>query len=441
MGYSAACGWPENGWADVIPSPMREAMILSRKPHCADNPSHWDWRTRPRFSFPSTLLFVLTLLLVLGASGCSATGRFFGTTTWAKPLVIDDTTVVLGTKEGDLIAINLADGSELWKVTTENGRSDVRAIFGSPVTDGALVYAGGFDGSLYAVRLAADLAKGVPAGHVEWCFRPGTPCEAERQEDPPMVGGPAIDGDLIIVGFEDGGLYAVAPPSGGQPATAAWRFAAEGHIWSTPAVSNNLVIVGTLGGTLYAVQLRDDPVSGRKAGEEVWQFRADAGIGVTPTIIDDVVYFGSFDHRFYALNLSNGTSRWLAPFEAKNWFWAPPLLHAGRLYVPSLDRNLYVIDAATGTEIEGQRVKTGGAIRSSPTLIGERQILIANEAAETWWIDLTTGEARAGGGMPAPVYAPLASVDSFAYLYAQDGNLYRVSPTARQPVRVYPLQK
>ena len=415
-------------------------MILSRKPHPDDKRSRSDWRKRPTFSIRAFLLLVSTLLLVLGSSGCSATGRFFGTTTWAKPLVIDDTTVVLGTKEGDLIAINPADGSELWMVTTENGRSDVRAIFGSPVTDGELVYAGGFDGSLYAVRLAADLARGVPAGHVEWCFRPGTPCEAERQEDPPMVGGPAIDGDLIVVGFEDGGLYAVSPPSGGQPATEEWSFAAEGHIWSTPAVSKNVVIVGTLGGTLYAVQLRDDPVSGRKGGEELWQFKAEAGIGVTPTIIDDVVYFGSFDHRFYALNLANGAPRWLAPFEAKNWFWAPPLLHAGRLYVASLDRNLYVLDAATGTEIEGLRLKTGGAIRSTPALVGERQILIVNEAAETWWIDLTTGVARAGGAVPAPVYAPLVSVDSTAYIYAQDGNLYRVSPTARQPVRVYPLQ-
>ncbi len=377
---------------------------------------------------PGTLLIGLLALLILG-TGCSATGRFFGTTTWAKPLLIDETTVVLGTKSGEVIAVSTADGSELWSLRTEEGRNSVTAVFGSPITDGTFVYAGGFGGSLYAIRLNTDLGLGVVAGQEAWRFA----------GDSAFVGGPALAGNLIVIGSEDGTLYGVEPPTGsGVTGTVRWSFSTEGDIWSTPAIVDGLAIVGTLDGVLHAVYAQDDPVTGGRAGEEKWQVTTGAGIGARPIVDGDTVYFGSFDTKVYAVDVDDGSPRWLEPFETGNWIWAELLLDGGRLYVPSLDHNLYVLDALSGTEFRDQRVETGGAIRGAPALVAENFILIANEEDETWWIDSASGTPRAGIALESPVYAPLLSTGANALIFAQNGRLYRLAPAARQPVQVYP---
>ena len=385
-------------------------------------------------SLRSLLAFGLLIgsFLLLGA-GCSATGRFFGTTAWASPLRIDDTTVVLGTRGGEVIAVSTTDGSELWSVETEDGRNNVKAVFGSPATDGQLVYAGGFDGVLYAIRLNGGPASaGGQAGQEAWSFI----------GDSAFVGGPALTEGLVVIGSEDGTLYGVEPPSGGGVAgTAKWTFDADGHIWSTAAITGSLALVGTLDGVLHAVYVRDDPLTGAKAGEEAWRFSADAGIAVRPVIDGDVAYFGSFDGRVYAVDIDDGAPKWLEPFQSENWIWAEPLLHGGMLYVPSLDHNLYVLDAATGTELRDRRVETGGAIRSAPALVAGNSVLIVNEAEETWWVDAATGAPRAGIALTSPAYAPVLSMGSTALIYTQNGRLYRVAPAQRQPVQIYPASQ
>lgn len=411
-------GWRSNDSGDVTRFRARGGTTLFRKEIRARGPL-------------GALLIGLLALLILG-TGCSATGRFFGTTTWAKPLQIDETTVVLGTKSGEVVAVSIADGSELWNepFATEEGRNSVTAVFGSPITDGTFVYAGGFGGSLYAIRLNTDLGSGTVAGQEAWRF----------VGDSAFVGGPALAGDLIVIGSEDGTLYGVEPPTGpGVTGTARWSFSTEGDIWSTPAIVDGLAIVGTLDGVLHAVYTEDDPATGGRAGEEKWQVTTGAGIGVRPIIDGDTVYFGSFDTKVYAVDVDDGSPRWLEPFETGNWIWAELLLHEGRLYVPSLDHNLYVLDASSGTEFRDRRVETGGAIRGAPALVAENFILIANEEEETWWIDIATGTPRAGIALTSPAYAPVLSTGANALIFAQNGRLYRVAPAARQPVQIYPV--
>lgn len=373
-------------------------------------------------------IIVLALLAVLPA----CTGRnLFTTNVWAAPLAVNDT-IVLGTQAGQVVAIDPISGAELWSISTETGRGGASAIYGSPVTDGETVYVGGFDGILYAIGLQRS-----DADRVLWT------CTA----DSAFVGGAVIAGDLIIAGSEDGTLYALNRTAGPGPdgtcqTAGGWTFKTNGNIWAAPAVSDDTVYVGTLDGTLHAVRLTD--------GAPAWPrpFQAEAGIATTPLVADGIVYIGSFDDRFYALDAATGQPRWPQPFQAENWFWAEPLLHQGLLYAPSLDHNIYVLDAATGT-LRREPIATGldgflygqGAIRSAPALVGADYVLVVNEAGETWWLNIKTSGVQPGTKVPAAVYAPVMSVDGVAYIYAQDGALYRVTPTARQPVKVYPLSE
>ena len=418
MAPSAAPGLPRSAWGGATRSPAQGGTTLSRN------------RRHALLAFG----LLIASFLLLGA-GCNATGRFFGTTAWAAPLRVDidgATVVVLGTRGGEVVAVRTSDGAELWSVETEDGRNNVSAVFGSPITDGRLVYAGGFDGVLYAIHLEGDPISGASAGQEAWSFT----------GDSAFVGGPALAEGLVVIGSEDGTLYGIEPPSsGGVAGRARWTFAADGNIWSTAAVIGGLALVGTLDGVLHAVHVRDDLLTGARAGEEAWRFAADAGIAVHPVVDDGVAYFGSFDGRFYAVDVDNGAPVWLEPFRSDNWIWAEPLLHDGLLYVPSLDHNLYVLDAKTGTELRDRRVETGGAIRGAPALVAGTTVLIANEAEETWWIDADTGTPRAGIALTSPAYAPVLSMGSTALIYTQNERLYRVAPAERQPVQIYPASR
>lgn len=365
-------------------------------------------------------LFLLPILALL-LSACMGPG-VFSTTVWAGPVPVGDS-VVLGTRAGHLVAVNIEDGSERWKVETKAGRAKLLAIYGTPATDGRRIYAGGFDGTLYAVD-----AEATGADRVLWSF----------PTDSSFLGGPVVAGDLVLAGTEAGVLYAIEA-DGPRAGEARWSFPAAGRIWSRPSVAGNLAYVGTLSGTVHAVFLRDDANSGKKAGEEKWHFKAQAGIGASPVVADDVLYVGSFDDRLYALDAVTGQERWPQPFLAENWFWAEPLVHEGRIYAPNMDHNVYVLNAQTGTKVRDP-LRTGGAMRGAPALVDGR-VVVANEAGETWWLDLQTGEARAGGGLEAGVYAPLATIGSTVYIYAQDSGLYTVTSKVRQPIKVYPLKK
>ncbi|MBI4236560.1 MAG: PQQ-binding-like beta-propeller repeat protein [Chloroflexi bacterium] len=365
------------------------------------------------------LLVVLSVVLLSGCFG----GNVFSTTVWAGPLSLANGAVVLGTRTGQIVAINPEDGSEFWSYETKAGRAKLRAVYGTPASDGERVYAGGFDGVFYALSLDKAASE-----RVAWTFAAGSP----------FVGGPAVTDGLVLAASEKGALYALEA-QGPRAGEARWTFSAAGKIWAAPAVAGDLVYVSTLAGTVHAVRLRDDPATGKKAGQEAWQFKAGAPISAAPVIVQGVVYVGSFDRNFYALDAATGDPRWLKPFEAKNWFWAEPLVHEGRVYAPSLDHNLYILNAQTGAQVQ-EPVQTGGAIRAAPVLV-EGRVVIANEAGETWWVDLQTGEARPGGGVDTAIYAPLASVGSTVYIYAQDGALYTVTPKARQPARLYPTKR
>ena len=375
----------------------------------------------PLFHMRSTTLRPLILLIaalaLLTAGGCTA-GSLFSTTVWAAPVFLDDETVVLGTQTGHIVVGNIITGQELGRCETGEGRNSVRAIYGTPLIHDGRIYAGGFDGILYAVTPNSLLPESE------------SPCAPFFEADSAIVGGPTLTtGGAILIGTEGGTLYSLDASN----AAIQWTFEADGEIWEAPILGDGLAYVGTLRGILHAVTL------GNSGGSEAWRHEAGAGIGGMTLSDAGTLYVGSFDRNLYALDARTGRPRWESPFTADNWFWAAPLLIGDRLYAPSLDHSLYILNASTGRPV-ADRLVTGGAIRSQPALVGNR-IIVANEEKETWWIDPVTGQGIVGGKLPDAVYAPIVTFgESDALFFAQDGAIYRASPSLRQPVRVFPLE-
>ena len=126
-----------------------------------------------------------------------------------------------------------------------------------------------------------------------------------------MVGGVAVDGDVLYFGTRDGDMYSLEADTGAQ----VWAYETKGEVWSTPVVEGEVLYFTSLDGTVYAVD--------KDSGDENWLFEgANSGIAGQVTVADGALYVGAFDNKLYALDTADGSMKWTA--EGDNWFWSRP---------------------------------------------------------------------------------------------------------------------
>jgi outer membrane protein assembly factor BamB len=369
-------------------------------------------------------LALLLMVLFLFISTVSCTGQqLFATTSWS-PIVQAGEHLAMGTKKGELIIFDHRNGAQIGKCLTGEGRNGTQAIYGTPVFHEGSIFVGGFDGSVYK----------IPINSVSNNFDE-QPCPLFYDPEPgtntdPFIGGAAIINNTLLISSESGRLYGLNIATG----IPVWNtpFKSNGKTWDSPTINNEMLFIGTLNGTVHALDI--DTIGG--TFQEVWQFQADAGIG-SISLDGNTLYISAFDNRLYSLNINTGEPMWLKPFEANNWFWASPLVYEGKLYAPSLDSTIYVLDQKTGNLHTS--IQTGGAIRGSAGRIDD-MIVVANEEGEIWWIDSQTLHAEAGGKLPEPNYAPVMTYDEKYIIHAEDDIVLTVTKNQRIPTKIFPLE-
>src|SRR5258708_2407652 len=119
-------------------------------------------------------------------------------------------------------------------------------------------------------------------------------------------------------------------------------------------------------------------------GSQKWATAVGGSIKSSPAVnvVLGALYFGSDDGHVYALKESDGTMFWQAPFMAGGAITSSPALtfivSLPVLVIGSSDGKLYLLDATTGMEA-GTSFKTGGSIRSSPTVDGNGNIVVGSD--------------------------------------------------------------
>jgi eukaryotic-like serine/threonine-protein kinase len=173
------------------------------------------------------------------------------------------------------------------------------------------------------------------------------------------------------------GVYDSASPSLG---TLKWKFKTNGRIFSTPAISGGLAYIGSTDHNLYAVRIAD--------GSLAWKFRANLGVNSSPAVDNGLVYFISLDGNLYAVEAETGKLKWkfatggerrftangihgIAPAtetmpDPFDVFLSSPVLSGGLLYFGSGDRNVYALDAKTGTV--QWKFGTGDVVHATPAI-------------------------------------------------------------------------
>jgi outer membrane protein assembly factor BamB len=222
---------------------------------------------------------------------------------WSSPAVADST-VFVGSADGSLHAVDLASGEPRWRYDTE-GRSHVSAEFGfdrrtiqsSPAVADGRVFFGSRDGFVYAVE--------AETGSLAWRF---------DQEVSWCITSPGVDSGVVYAGSSDGLFAQALHADSGEEL---WRTSTEFRVFASPALSGETVLVADHAGVLFALD--------RRTGAERWRFRAGQAIQSSPVVANGVVYVGSDDGVVYAIDGTDGPSLHRAVF----WDASVPAVYNG----------------------------------------------------------------------------------------------------------------
>jgi outer membrane protein assembly factor BamB/predicted MPP superfamily phosphohydrolase len=154
--------------------------------------------------------------------------------------------------------------------------------------------------------------------------------------DANIISTPAIGNDLVIVGNQNGKMFALSIKDGKEK----WSYQTGSGIFSSPAVSQNekMVVFGSGDGNVYGLS---------RTGKIIWKNKTGASVLGSPVINGDTVFIGSSDHSFYAINIIDGKTIWQFN-QLEGPVVSTPLLYTDNVIFGAWDKNLYALKRSTG---------------------------------------------------------------------------------------------
>jgi outer membrane protein assembly factor BamB len=187
--------------------------------------------------------------------------------------------VYLGYDSGDVVALNVEDGTQQWeqRIAEPEGRTELERMVD---VDGDLVVT---PGELYASSYKGQVVAMDPAtGRPLW------------NRDLVVFTGVALAGDQLLVSDRGGTVWALDRRSG----AALWRQDGLANRWlTTPAVHGAHAVVGDLEGYVHWLRLTDGQFAARERPSR-------DPIRGTPQVVDGVVYVLSTDGELSAFRLT-----------------------------------------------------------------------------------------------------------------------------------------
>ncbi len=157
----------------------------------------------------------------------------------------------------------------------------------------------------------------------------------EYSSDANIISTPAVSGDNVIVGNQNGKLVCLSLKNGKEK----WSYQTGGSIFSSPAIAGDRVVFGSADATIHCLDTR--------TGQAIWKVKVGAAVLGAPLIVEDMVYIGSSDHAFRKLDIADGKEVW--KFEGLNGpVVSTAVRYQGRIIFGAWDRNLYSLDEKTG---------------------------------------------------------------------------------------------
>jgi outer membrane protein assembly factor BamB len=196
-----------------------------------------------------------------------------------------------------------AQVEKAWSEGIGSGAGASGARLAPVVVDGRL-YAAAVDGTVQAM----DAATGRSLWRKQVGERHGM-LWSRTDNTIRWAGGPAVDGDLLVVGGLDGQVHALSAQDGSEH----WNAQLSSEVIAAPAISNGTVVVRTNDGRLVGLSAAD--------GSRKWIFdQAVPALSLrgnsAPIIVNGIVYDGYDNGRVVAVRADDGNELWLQTLSA-----------------------------------------------------------------------------------------------------------------------------
>ena len=275
----------------------------------------------------------------------------------------------------------------------------------SPSVVNELVYAGSWDGNLYAMNAST--------GSTVWSFQTGGYVSSS----------PAVASGVVYFATYNSMFYAANARTGAL----LWSYPMFGSVYSSPAVVNGIVYVADGSGFVYALNA--------STGMLLWSYRTGGSVTSSPAVVNGVVYVGSDDNNVYAFNAGNGSILWT--FATGFLVQSSPAVADGIVYVGSWDNNLYALNADTGAllwKYNGINVGVSPAVVNGVVYddcaSGDVCAFNANTGTLLW-------NFPAGGNVDS---SP-AVANGVVYVGSEDGNMYAFGLTGGAQAKILAEQE
>jgi outer membrane protein assembly factor BamB len=220
--------------------------------------------------------------------------------------------------------------------------------------------------------------------------------------------------------------------------TCAWVFRTDGHVFGRPAVDEPIAYVPSVDHIVYAVDTSQPAqmiafVRNGATRQALWKFPTGDEIWSSPALNNGILYIGSVDRKLYAVDAKTSEVRWRFP-PASEIVDTPtvteigvivdsPFVDDGVVYIGSFDQNLYAVSAETGKEL--WHFKTGGHLVSSPT-VAAGVVYVGSDDSFLYAIDAASGKLRWRFKTGERVWSTPAVDDGIVYVGGLDHNVYAI---------------
>lgn len=276
---------------------------------------------------------------------------------------ISGTNVFATNGVGEVVALNLADGTQIWK-SKPGG-----PLRGSPTIAFGQVYVMSQDNQIFALDTAT--------GSLVWNEGAST-----TQAGVFGVAAPAAGQGTVIAGYSSGELNAHRYENGRTLwADALARTSISTQVGSLtdidadPIIDSGRVYALGQGGRMAAYEL--------VTGQRVWELNL-AGIS-TPAIAGEWIFTLTDDARLLAIARSTGKVRWIT--QLPQWrnerkkegpiFWTGPVLANGQLWVASSEGLLYKVSTGEGSAEQYADLKQSISL---PPIVADNMLYILDDS-------------------------------------------------------------
>jgi len=303
--------------------------------------------------------------------------------------VIGEGKIFIGSDDGNLYALNFADGKRVWAFKADS------AVEAPPLLAGHSVFVGSVEGWFYALDAAA--------GDLLWKVQTGDKILASANVVP-RGDGPA----RILFGSYDFKLRCLEAEKGATN----WFFESGYYINGACAVADGRAVFGGCDAMLHVLQLDD--------GKEVSQIEAGAYIGASVALAGNRAYFGDYEGEFRCVDLARTNTVW--HFHDQDApFLSSAAVTEDRVVFGGDDKTLHCLNRADGKSLWSFPVQ--GTIQSSPVVAGDK-VVFGSEDGRVYLLSLLDGRQLWYFDTGQPVTSSPAVAGNRIVIGCDDGNVY-----------------